>query len=99
MATGILAGPSVIVSDLNIERIAVEKAKADTPLVIDPDRMLSCSVVFQSFQPIRRWQPQILKPRCGMQLTKPHRGPLADIRRQSPTFASLEQSRGFGIGE
>jgi hypothetical protein len=43
---------SAIVRDLNIEGIAVAEAKADTPLVIDPDRMLSSAVAFQGFEPI-----------------------------------------------
>jgi hypothetical protein len=41
---------SVVIGDLDIERIAVVEAKADTPLVVDPDRMLTSAVASQSFR-------------------------------------------------
>jgi len=44
----------MIIDDLYIEGVAIAKAKADTPLVVDPYRMLSRAVVFQGLQPIRR---------------------------------------------
>jgi hypothetical protein len=42
------------IGDLYIEGVAIAKAKADTPLIIDPNRMLSRAVVFQGLQPVRR---------------------------------------------
>jgi len=44
----------MIVGDLDIERVAVEKAKAYAPLIIDPDRMLAGAIALQCFEPIRQ---------------------------------------------
>jgi hypothetical protein len=90
---------SVVISDLNVKDIAVAEAKANAPLVVDPDGMLSGAVALQRFQPVRRWQPQVCKSRCGMQLPKPHQGALENVLRQSPTFAGSEELRSLGIGK
>jgi hypothetical protein len=50
-----LVYPLVIVGDFNIEGVAVAEMKANAPLVIDPDRMLSSAVASQGFKPIRWW--------------------------------------------
>jgi len=42
----------VIVRNLDIGRIAVDPAQADTPLVIDTDAPLSGAIFLQEFQPI-----------------------------------------------
>jgi hypothetical protein len=44
----------MIIYDLDIVRVAVDKAKADAPPVIDPDRMLPGTIAFQQLEPIRR---------------------------------------------
>jgi hypothetical protein len=93
------ANTSVVIYDLYIERVAVDKAKADTPLVIDPDRMPSCTVAFQQFKPIRRGQSQIFYMVCGIQLLKPHDDTSQDLSRQAPALARVEKLLCLGISK
>ena len=70
----------MIIDYLNVECIAVLKAKANPPLVIDPDTPLPAAVMPQRFQSVRRWQAQILDT-CGrIQLNEPHSCALVDLR-------------------
>jgi len=48
----------MIIHNLNIMCIALSPTKANAPLVIDPDAMLSRSVAGQSFQSVPWWDPQ-----------------------------------------
>src|SRR5882757_2366359 len=57
----------MIVDDFDVLRSCTRPAKADSPLVVDADRMLSRPVVFQSLKTVGRWDPQCAKRRRGMQ--------------------------------
>src|SRR6185312_5193630 len=53
--------PLVIVDDFDIRRALLGPHKADAPLVVDPDRMLSATISAQSFQPVRWRYPQVVE--------------------------------------
>jgi hypothetical protein len=55
--------PSVIVDDLHIERVTSAPPKNDSPLIVNPDRMETLSISFQSLEPIARWRPKV--PQIG----------------------------------
>jgi hypothetical protein len=55
---------SVIVNHLDIVGVAVAPGETDAPLVIDADAVLPCPVATQSFQPVARRRPEVIK-RCG----------------------------------
>jgi hypothetical protein len=78
---------SVIINDLNVKRIAVLEAKADSPLVIDADAMLPEAIMLERLQVIRRWQAQILKARSRIQLCEPHGGASKNISWNAPRSA------------
>jgi hypothetical protein len=89
----------VVVRDLNIERIAVGKSKANAPLIIDPYRALAGPVTLQRLKAIGWRQTQVLDVARGVQLLQAHgRSPL-NVARQASTFASGEKPLGFSIGE
>jgi hypothetical protein len=50
----------VVVDYLDVQRIAIFPAKADAPLIVDPDAVLSFSAASQGFQSIARRDPKIL---------------------------------------
>ena len=52
----------MIIADFDIERIAVNEPKTDTPLVIDRNGVLAFAVVLECMQPIPRRHPEIVKP-------------------------------------
>jgi hypothetical protein len=52
---------SVVVSNLNIECVPVFPAKADTVLIVNADAILSGTIAFQCFQPVRWRRRQVSK--------------------------------------
>jgi hypothetical protein len=55
----------MVVYDLNVVRIALAPAKANSPLIVDPDAVLAFPIAPQGFQPIP-WQPQIPEASRGI---------------------------------
>jgi len=51
----------VVVNNLHIFRVAVFPLKAEAPLVINPDRVLTSTVASQPLKPISRRRPQIIQ--------------------------------------
>jgi hypothetical protein len=58
----------VIVNDFNIECLAVLPRKANPPLIVDADTVLSFAIAFQCFEAIVRWNLEIFKTSCLMQI-------------------------------
>jgi hypothetical protein len=90
---------SVIINDLNVKGIAVLEAKADSPLVIDADAVLSEAVMLERLQMIRRRQAQILKTSGGIQLCEPHGGAPEDVSWNAPRSACCVKALRLGISE
>jgi len=51
----------MVIDDFNIGRIAVFPAKTNSPLIIDPNTVLTAPICGETFQSISRWDPQISK--------------------------------------
>ena len=62
---------SVVVSNLNIESVSVFPAKADTVLIVNADGMLSGTIAFQCFQPVRRRRRHVSKLFRAIDLNQP----------------------------
>jgi len=41
--------------------ISVFPMKADPPLIVDPDTMLPFAIALQGFEPVARWNPEVLQ--------------------------------------
>ncbi len=59
---------SVIVGNFHIRRTSLGPAKADTPLLIDADRVLPRAISTQCLQPIAGWHCQIIQRYSPIQL-------------------------------
>ena len=49
----------MVVHDFNVDGIAIDPDEAYTPLVVDPDAVLSFSVSSQCLESVRRWNTQV----------------------------------------
>lgn len=79
--------PLVVIAELDIVDITVFEPEADTPLVVDRDRVLPLAVAFKRVQPVARWDPEILDP-CGrIDLLELAHGPLRHIRWHAARLA------------
>ncbi len=54
----------MIINDFNIKEIIAFSPKANPVLIIDPNAVLSLPVSIQLFQPVGRWDAQILQTSC-----------------------------------
>jgi hypothetical protein len=48
----------------HVECMAAVEPKADTPLIVDPDRILASPISFQELQPVGWRHPQVIDPGC-----------------------------------
>ena len=61
---------SVIINDLNVVGIAVVPSKADPPLIVDPDAVLTGSVALELLEPISWRHSQIIEMLRGVDRDK-----------------------------
>jgi hypothetical protein len=61
----------MIVDELDIMGVVVAPNKADSKLIIDADRVLTRSIVLQSFEAIPEWEAKIIERASAMQHAKP----------------------------
>jgi hypothetical protein len=52
--------PSMIIHDLDVFSAGIGPTEAYAKLIIDPDAMLSDSIISEGFQTIARWHPHIV---------------------------------------
>jgi len=60
----------VVIDNFNVKHVTIFPTDADTPLVIDPDAVLSFAIPSQNFKPIARWHFQVLKAFYLVQIQK-----------------------------
>jgi hypothetical protein len=85
----------MVVSDLNLEGIASLPYKANAPLVVDADAVLTLAVFRESFRPITRRDAHIVESPGVMQLKQLAIGDPNDIVRNTfdePAFPSGSRS-------
>lgn len=61
-------GTSVIVHYLNVMRLAVPPDEADSPLVIDPNAMLTGTITLERLDAVSRRNAKVIQPLCGMKV-------------------------------
>src|SRR5665811_763125 len=71
---------SMVVTDLNVVGISVFEDKADSPLVVDRDRMLPFAVTLQAMQPIAGRLLQVLQTRSQVQILQSAPGSSRQVR-------------------
>jgi hypothetical protein len=93
----------MIVNDLNIERVAIDKPKLRTPLIINPDRIPPSQVAPQAREAYLMAVAASLLWGRGIKLPQPHHNPpnvaLGQPRRPTAELAGDEQMSRFIIGK
>jgi hypothetical protein len=56
----------MIIDNFDFGALSIAPAKADTPLIVYADAMLTRAFALQPFQAIRRWNSQIIKALRGV---------------------------------
>ena len=89
----------VVVTHFDIERVAVLKSKANSPLIIHGDCEETLAVARQGMESVSSRHLQVIDGRGQVDIFQfPHR-PLNDVRRQSLRLALFEKILGPAIGE
>jgi len=57
----------MIIDNFDVGALSIAPAKADTPLIVYPDAMLTRALALQPFQAIRWWNAQIIKALRGVE--------------------------------
>lgn len=89
----------MIVHDFHIVRVALAPAKADAPLVVDPDAVLALAITFQRFQSVCRGNPQVFERRRAVEHAQLAARHILNIRRQASGLRSRPDQLGFLVGK
>jgi len=89
----------VIIYDFDVVRVAAAPAKTDTPLAIDSDAVLAFPIAFECFQPIARWNEQILQANSCVQHAQLRQGDLLNALRQSAGELAVPNLFGFAVAK
>ena len=60
----------MVINDFHIFRTCIRPTKADTPLIIDTDAVLTGTIILERFKMIAGRHPQILKSAGDLKLSK-----------------------------
>lgn len=89
----------MVVDDLNVVRVAVRPPKADPPLIVDPDAVLSSTIAAQLLEPIAWRRPQILKlnRRVDMAKLPEHHAP--EVGREASDRLTFPEPLGVAVSK
>jgi hypothetical protein len=73
----------VVVCDFDIIGVSILPEKANTPLIIDPNAVLSGSVASKLFQMVCRWNSEVIEYFGVVEHAQFAQGYLLDVIRQS----------------
>jgi hypothetical protein len=77
----------MVIDDRDINRPSTRPHKADTVLVVDPNRVLPSSIASQGFEPISRRHTELIEVANGIQYSQFIESFLTKHRRQEPSGA------------
>src|ERR1035437_4317993 len=89
----------VMVADLDIVRVAIEKSKTHAPLIVHGDGMLPAAFGLEPVQAIAGRYLQIVQARSEVDVLQLARCPSRDMRRKAPGRPAQEQFLGPPIRE
>ena len=89
----------MVVNDLNPFWTSVAPPKADTPLIIDSDTVLSCSITAQMLEPVARRNPKILQTTRGVNLPQLAQRNASDARVEGRNRLPRKQPLSLAILE
>ncbi|QNM63704.1 hypothetical protein XHV734_5031 [Xanthomonas hortorum pv. vitians] len=85
----------MVIDDVDLGDIALHPSEADAPLVVDPDAVLPASLALQRFQPVGRWNTQIVEVRGSVEHAQLAARDRLDVGRQPA--GALTQPDLFGF--
>jgi hypothetical protein len=85
----------MVVDNFNVESISGAPTEANSPLIVDPDRVLPCSIAFQFLQPIAGDAAKLVKPAGRMNCHELLQCAALHIARNPPTGSTGEKLRRF----
>jgi hypothetical protein len=74
----------MVVDDFDMRRSSLIPDETNSPLIVDPDRVLPLPVGFQRFKPIARWNTKVREHPGLIQKTKLPQHNVLNVRRQFP---------------
>lgn len=74
----------MVVGDFNVVSIPVLPAEANSPLLVDPDAVLSFPVAVKLFQTVSGRDTQVIQSERCVELIQLHNGPAEKLRRKFP---------------
>jgi hypothetical protein len=77
----------VVINDFHIFCARICPKKADTPLIVDPNAVLTGTITLECFKVIAGWHPQIIKPTGDLDLSKLKPCNLSDVHELPDTLA------------
>ncbi len=89
----------MVVNDLDVVRIAIRPAKANPPLVVDPDTVLSSAVALELLEPVPWRHTEVVQGLGGVhghQLPQHH---ASEVGRISADRLSVEETGGVAVAE
>ncbi len=89
----------MVVNDLNPFWTSVAPPEADTPLIIDSDTVLSCSITAQMLEPVARRNPKILETTRGVNLPQLAQRNASDARVKGRDSLPRKQALSLTIPE
>ena len=96
---GSWVGGLMVIHDLDLLGIRAGPAKANPPLVVDPDRVLAAPAAAQRLQPVARWQAEEGEFDGGIDELEFDDGSLPDVGGQAPGAAGGPKPFRLTIGE
>jgi hypothetical protein len=60
----------VVIDDFHIFCTPIRPTKADTPLIVDTNAVLTGTITLECFKVIARWHPQIIKSTGDLKLSE-----------------------------
>jgi hypothetical protein len=64
----------VVVDDFNVESVSGAPSEANSPLIVDPDRVLARSIASQFLQSVAGDAAKFIKPECEVTYRAPWAG-------------------------
>ena len=81
----------MVVADFDIVGIAIQKSKADPPLVVDGNRVLTDAVTSERMQSVTRGNSEVTQSRRRIDLFEFSKAPPHNVRREPACLTSYKQ--------
>src|SRR3954467_14022203 len=94
-----MASPLMIIDDLDVFRAIIDPIKANAPLPVDADAVLTRAIALQQFQSVAWRLAQILNLHCRIEQQQLDPRSLDDIRRELPRRLIVKHALGVAAAE